>query len=75
MAFNKRPVPNYDDVKSEGEHEERTIDQGRQDLHDAAVKAVENQHGPFARRNPNFNDLVKDAERQISQAVEINKHR
>lgn len=47
--------------------------QDQQDLHDAAVKSVLSQHGPYARRNPNYDELVEDAKRQISKAIEDNK--
>lgn len=47
-------------------------EEGEQTLREAAVKAVENQHGPNAKRSPNYDELVADAERQIQEANKNN---
>jgi hypothetical protein len=71
MAFTKKTtVPRYDAPKKEAETEE---DPGLTDLRNAAISAVENQHGPFVRRSKNYEAMVEDAMRQISTAIAVNK--
>lgn len=49
---------------------------GVDSVHEAAVKAVVDMGGTEeqARNNPNFEKRVKDAEKQIREAIETNKN-
>lgn len=67
MPFKKADAPATPKVTVE------TVDNGQQALHEAAVKSVASQHGPRAQRSPHYDELVEDAKRQISQAIEANK--
>lgn len=67
MAFMSK---NHKDTQSDNQADSN---KGERELHEAAVKAVISQHGPFARRNPHYLELVEDAKKQIRQAVEANK--
>jgi hypothetical protein len=46
---------------------------GKAALRAQAELAVKSQHGEHIDRNPNYEAMVKDAEKQISGAVEQNK--
>lgn len=48
-------------------------DGGKTALRAQAELAVKSQHGEHIDRNPNYEAMVKDAEKQISGAVEQNK--
>lgn len=42
-------------------------------VHDLAVQQVEEQMGPDAHNNPQFDNRVKDAEQQMRNSIEATK--
>lgn len=66
----------YGDMDKKADKEETKSTDGVDSVHDAAVKAVVDMGGTEeqARNNPNFEQRVKDAEKQIRDAIETNKN-
>lgn len=59
--------------KKKQEEASTPADDGRQLLHEEAVRLVKSQHGKFAHKLDNYNELLADTKNQISQAQDANK--
>lgn len=68
MAFNKKQQTRPTTTVTETNE-----DEAKRELHEAAVHHVKNQHGAYANRLRNYDELVFDAKNQIQKSIEDNK--
>lgn len=65
--------PRNDTMPFNGKDKQEGTEDGAKLLDEAAEKAVADQHGRNAKKNPNYDELVNDAKDQIKDAVDKNK--
>lgn len=71
MAF-KKPTPTKAPVV-EPTPDPSADEAAKRELHEAAIHHVRNQHGAYANRLRNYDELVFDAKNQIQKSIEDNK--